>query len=89
MSNGENAELTIVVTGATRSEEPSSIENGEREEGTGIGLAIVRQLVEMQGGQAWVESEEGKGATFHFLWPKRQTSQGSAPTAPAGTASNA
>jgi signal transduction histidine kinase len=39
-------------------------------EGTGIGLAIVRQLVEMQGGRAWVESEEGKGATFHFLWPK-------------------
>ena len=39
-------------------------------EGTGVGLAIVRQLVEMQGGRAWVESEKGKGATFHFLWPK-------------------
>ena len=39
-------------------------------EGTGIGLAIVRQLVEMQGGRAWVESEEGKGATFRFSWPK-------------------
>jgi len=43
-------------------------------EGTGIGLAIVRQLVEMQGGRAWVESEEGKGATFHFLWPKEVVS---------------
>jgi signal transduction histidine kinase len=69
--------------------QPRSVKNEDGEEGTGMGLAIVRQLVEMQGGQAWVESEEGKGATFHFLWPKRQTSQGSAPTAPAGTASNA
>ena len=39
-------------------------------EGTGVGLAIVRQLVEAQGGRAWVESEEGRGATFRFLWPK-------------------
>jgi signal transduction histidine kinase len=41
------------------------------EDATGVGLAIVRQLLELQGGTAWVESEEGKGATFHFLWPKQ------------------
>ncbi|MDA0746127.1 MAG: response regulator [bacterium] len=34
--------------------------------GTGLGLAISVHLVEMMGGRLWVESEEGKGATFHF-----------------------
>ena len=37
--------------------------------GSGIGLAIVKQLVEAHGGKAWVESEVGKGTTFHFTLP--------------------
>ena len=48
-------------------------------DGTGIGLAIVRQLVELQGGRAWVESELGEGATFHFIWPKRELLASDAP----------
>ena len=40
-------------------------------EGTGIGLSVVKRTVEHHGGQVWVESEEGEGATFRFLWPRQ------------------
>ncbi len=34
--------------------------------GNGLGLVISRQLAEMMGGSVWIESEKGKGSTFHF-----------------------
>ncbi len=39
-------------------------------ESTGVGLAIVKKIIEDEGGKIWVESEPGKGADFKFFWPK-------------------
>ncbi len=47
-------------------------------EGTGIGLSLVRKIVESRGGRVWVESAEGAGATFRFHWPRAQGGGGGA-----------
>lgn len=40
-----------------------------QQQGTGLGLALTRKLIDMHGGVIWVESEEAKGSTFTFVLP--------------------
>lgn len=39
-------------------------------ESAGIGLALVKKIVEGVGGKVWIESKVGSGSTFYFTWPK-------------------
>lgn len=43
--------------------------------GTGIGLALVKRIVETRGGEVRLESEEGQGTTVRFFWPHQSSAQ--------------
>ncbi|MGE5597880.1 MAG: sensor histidine kinase, partial [Bacteroidota bacterium] len=42
---------------------------GQRQPGTGLGLALVKRAIEAAGGRVWVESEPGEGSTFYLEVP--------------------
>ena len=49
-----------------------TLEARDKVEGAGIGLSVVRKIVESRGGAAWVESSPGSGASYHFTWPRQE-----------------
>ena len=79
MNGGAWAQVSIADTGpGIPSEELKKIfdefyqvtrPGTEKSRGVGLGLAISKKVVETHGGKIWVESEIGKGSTFHFTLP--------------------
>ncbi|MBI2288387.1 MAG: ATP-binding protein, partial [Chloroflexi bacterium] len=51
------------------------VSDREHLSGLGLGLALCKNLVELQGGKIWVESQVGKGSTFGFSLPLVAASQ--------------
>jgi len=58
-------------------------------ESTGIGLSVVKKIVELHGGTVWVESQVGEGTTFSFTLPRQETPSQELSTSPETTAPKA
>ncbi|QHZ48487.1 response regulator [Bacillus sp. NSP9.1] len=76
MSHNGMIKITVADTGVGIPEKArqtifESFQQNEKHQndGSGLGLSIVKQLVKLQNGDIWVESEIGKGSAFHFTLP--------------------
>jgi signal transduction histidine kinase len=49
---------------------PLALPGGNRPVGSGLGLAFCRKVIDLMGGEIWVESEPGRGSTFAFVLPR-------------------
>ena len=49
---------------------PLALPGGRRPVGSGLGLAFCRKVIDLMGGEIWVESEPEKGSTFAFVLPR-------------------
>ncbi len=78
--NQENIQVTVTDSGIGMSasdlkklfriDEKFQNPGTNNEKGTGLGLILCKELVEMNRGRIWVESEVGRGTSFHFTLPK-------------------
>jgi signal transduction histidine kinase len=64
---GMNAKM---IKNLFRIDEQTNRKGTDNELSTGLGLIICKEFIEKHGGTIWVESEEGKGSTFYFSFPK-------------------
>jgi signal transduction histidine kinase len=79
----KNGEVTVAVSDTGTGIAPAELDLIFREfgqtasarghEGTGLGLALAKRIVELHGGRIWVESAPGRGSTFTFVLPVRAT----------------
>lgn len=80
MTNAESWRLTVTDNGVGIRDEHRELifdlfkrlHSRKQYEGTGLGLATCRRIVELHGGRIWVTAAPQEGSSFHVLLPRRR-----------------